>query len=69
MHQKLERYQCQIKSLQEKIHLFKQFISRQQNFTQNQQQVDQNTIGNIQTFIQYYKKQIAEMKQKLNNSN
>ncbi|CAF1236325.1 unnamed protein product [Rotaria sordida] len=65
MHQQLERYQIQINSLQEKIILLKQFITREESFHENQQRIDQSSMENINTFVQYYKKQINQMKQQL----
>jgi bisphosphoglycerate-dependent phosphoglycerate mutase len=68
MHQQLKTYQIKINSLKEKIFLLKQFISSQ-NFNQNQQQVDQSSLETIQRFIQYFKNEIDQMKQKLHTVN
>ncbi|CAF4464374.1 unnamed protein product, partial [Rotaria sp. Silwood2] len=65
MHQQLERYQIQINSLQEKISLLKQFITRQESFNENEQQIDQSSMENINTFVRYYRNQIDQMKQQL----
>ncbi len=69
MHQQLERYNIQINSLKEKISLLKQFISRQNNLNQNQQQIDQLAMDTFQIFVQYFKDEIDKMKLKLNTVN
>jgi len=68
MHQQLKTYQIKINSLKEKIFLLKQFISSQ-NFNQNQRQIDQSSMENIQRFLQYFKNEIDQMKQKLDTVN
>jgi hypothetical protein len=68
MHQQLERYQIQINSLQNKISLVKQFISQQQPFYQNQQQIDQSSMEKFYRFVEYYRNQIDQMKKKLYTS-
>jgi len=69
MHQQLVKYQIQINSLKEKISLLKQYISTDNNFNQNQQQIDQSAINTFQTFAQYFRNQIDEMKQQIQTMN
>ncbi len=69
MHQQLTKYHIQINSLKEKISLLKKFISTDHNFNRNQQQVDQTTLSRLQEFAQYYKDQIAQMKQQIQTLN
>jgi len=69
MNQQLERYYIQINSLKQKICLLKQFILRQDNLNQNQQQIDQLSMERFQQFMNYFKNQIDQMKQKLDTSN
>jgi phage-related minor tail protein len=69
MHQQLIKYQIQINSLKEKISLLKQYISTENNFNLNQQQIDQSAINTFQTFAQYFRNQIDNMKQQIQTMN
>jgi chromosome segregation ATPase len=61
MQQQLETYQIQINCLKEKIHLLPQFISS----NQNQEKLENSSMENIYNYVQNYRKQIDQMKKRL----
>jgi hypothetical protein len=62
MQEQLEKYDIQIDYLKDKIRLLQQFISSNQN---NEQVENFASMENIQSFVQNHRKQIDEMKKKL----
>lgn len=69
MQKQLENRQIQINSLDEKIRLLQHTLTSQVDCNKNQQQIDQLTMESMNTFIQYYKNHIRQMKQQLQTIN